>query len=211
MPTTLTVKDVIKTELLRVCKDVTDRLMEKEAKKDKKRKFSREDVTQVEAFFKEMGLSLDQANRWMKIYAVLHDAPELKAGSILPLELFAVVLIESNSGNHNYPAGKPLIVTGKEGFLWNPSDGAISNWKFLPADNPRYATDDEVEQCIKDLTDIQWKKLHYHDLFRPVVDAVMNKEVTVEEMPASDHEEGNNEIRLKDGRTIIIAEAPDSD
>lgn len=204
---TLTVKDVIKAELLRVCKNVTRKLREKEARKEKKKTFSREEVAEIEKIHKEQGLDTNQSARHFKIYSILHDAPELKAGSMLPLELFAVVLIESGV-HHNYPANKPLIATSNDGYLWNPSDGSPSNWRFLSSDNPRYATDDEVEQCIKDLTDRQWMSFHTHAVFKPVTDAAMGREVMVEDAPASngESEEGNGEIRLQDGRTITMSD-----
>lgn len=202
MPT-LTVKDVIKAELLKVCLDVTRKLRDKENKKDKKRKFSREEVADIEKLSREMGWEATKVEKQMKIYSILHAAPELKAGSMLPLELFAVVLIGPGS-HHNYPAGKPLIVTGKDGHLWNPSDGAVASWRFIHSDNPVYATDEQVEQCIKDLTPVQLNRFYTLDVFIPIKDAAMNRMVTVEEATVPNGELADDEIELADGRKITV-------
>ena len=141
----------------------------------------------------------------MKLWSLLHDAPELKTGSMLPLELFAVVLIENHSGNHNYPVNKPLIVTGKDGYLWNPPDGTVNSWKFMPVDKPRYATDEEVEQCIKDLTPVQWQKFRTFEVFLPIQDAAMNRSVMVENDETGRNNGDDNEIELADGRKITVS------
>lgn len=205
MPT-LTVKQVIQADLLRVCKDATRKLRDKDKKKEKKRKFSQKEIAEMRALIRATGWDDNNTNRWMKINSILHEAPEL-LDFMLPLELFAVVLVQAGDGQHRYPANKPLIVTSKEGYLWNPSDGGVSNWAFTSKQNPVYATDEQVEQCIKDLTPVQWTKLHAFDVFKPIVDAAMNKSVTVEDAPASDDGgDDNGEIKLPDGRTITMSD-----
>jgi hypothetical protein len=188
---------------LRTCSEITRKLREKDEKKEKKRKFTREQQAEVEAKMKAAGWKTEYLQSMMEVFSLLVDAPELKAGAMIPRELFAVVVLDANAtSSHAYGVGVPCIVThDKECFLLH-TDGCFNNWRYLITDKPRLATDKEVETCINNLTDKQWNSIKNHDTFKPIMDAVMNKTVEVEDH--SDNGEGNadGDITLPDGRTI---------
>lgn len=199
-----TVRDMIKAELLRVCGEVTTRLREKDEKKEKKRKFTREQHADIEAKMKSAGWSGDNLPKMLEIFGILHDAPELKAGIMIPRELFAVVVLEANpAGRHAYGLNLPFILCNAKGNYLFHTDGSTANWVFQVDDKPRFATDAEVESCINSLNDNQWKVIMAHELFRPIIDAVMNKTVNVEDHTGNGRAADGEDVVLQDGRTIV--------
>jgi len=201
-----TIKEIIKLELLRTCSEITRKLREKDEKKEKKRKFTREQQADVECKFKACGWDAAKIQLNMEAMAILFNAPELKAGAIIPRELFAVVVLDANpDGRHVYAVGVPHIVTHENNCYLMHTDGALTNWAYQIKDKPRLATDKEVEKCINNLTDKQWNTIKTHDTFKPIMDAVMNKTIEVEDHSGNgDGGVADGDIELPDGRTISV-------
>jgi hypothetical protein len=209
MPT-LTVKQVIQSELLRVCLEVTNRLREKQAKK-KKPKYSPKEIARLRELTRSVGWDEATTDKWMEVHSILHDAPELKETE-LPLEMFCVFVCEQNVNGHRYTPNVPYICTQAK---TNDNRGldleGVTNTHFAIKDQPRYATEEEVQFCIRNLNEKQMRHIHVSDIFKPIMESAMNKAVTVEEPKDNGELEDNGEIVLKDGRTITLAGAPDSD
>lgn len=199
-----TVRDMIKAELLKVCGEVTTRLREKHEKKEKKRKFTRPEQEEIETKLKAIGYANPSLQQFLDILSIIADAPELKAGVMIPRELFAVVVLEANpAGRHDYGLNLPFILcNAKNNYLFH-TDGATANWVFQVDDKPRFATNAEVESCIKSLNDKQWNGIMSHELFRPIIDAVMNKTVNVEDHTGNGRAADGEDVVLQDGRTIV--------
>jgi hypothetical protein len=201
--TTTTIRDVIKMELIKTCKEVTARLREKDEKKDKKRKFSREDVQKIEILYTALGWKNEFLSKMMEAASILHDAPELKQGGMINMELFCVFVLGKTTGTHAYNVNEPLIHTasGKNVFGALHVDATVNNWSFVGADLPRYATDEEVEKCINSLNQNQWNSILTHDIFKPIIEAAMSKSVEIEEAGSG----GNEENGSDNGEAVVIA------
>lgn len=197
-----TIKDLIKSELVRTCYEVTRKLREKDEKKEKKRKFSREEQTEMENKLKTIGWTGSTAQNILELFAILLDAPELKAGAMIPRELFSVVVLEDKNSGHGYALNSPYIVTDpKKNYLLCVS-GGVTSWAFGQSDKPRFATDSEIESCIESLSEQQWKTIKTHDIFKPIMEPVMNLSVSVESTESNTANGDAEEIQLADGRTI---------
>lgn len=208
---TITVKDVIKAELLRVCKEATEKHRAKQDKKDKKEKFSDAKIEKLRSLYGSIGWDVNVVNKMMEIASILTDAPELKGKSLIPYDTFTVIVPEKNVKNHKYTVNAPHIVTlkdGTNGFMALHSNGSVDcSWIFA-VDEPRHATDEEIEQCINELNDAQWTAIKKADVFRPILDAALLKEVSVAD-PEHDerqngHLEDGEEVKMPDGRTITV-------
>jgi hypothetical protein len=120
--------------------------------------------------------------------SVLFDAPELvmtkekdKANpDFINCPLLSVVYIGSNNSGHGYTLG-PNIVTHSGYAYALKKDGEAFNTSFKYELNLRYATAEEIKQCVRDLTEAQWDFIRGNELFRPVIDAALATEVEVEE------------------------------
>lgn len=211
MPT-LTVKQVIQSELLKVCRDVTNKLVEKHDKKKKKAKYTNDEIARMRELIRATGWDEGHTDRWMEIHSILHDAPELKQKDV-PMELFCIFVCEKNLSSHRYATNVPFILTdagaNKKGLDLDGTSGS----NFGSKDYPRYATEEEVSYCIRNLNDKQMRAIHASDVFKPIMEAAMNKTVTVEDQldQSQEHSEDNGEVTLESGRVITMAGAPGSD
>lgn len=212
MPTT-TVRNVIQSELLKVCKEVTTRLREKHEKKNKKVRYKQKEIARMRELLNRIGWDASKTNDQMEIFSILHDAPELIEAE-LPLELFCVFVCEQNVNLHRYTANVPYILTHVAEKRGLDLDGTV-NAVFKMNDKPRYATDEEIDFCIRNLNEKQMNFIHRNDTcFKPIMEAAMNRKVGIEE-PAVCAVEDGEEVKLPDGRTITMAcetnGAPDPD
>lgn len=197
-----TIRGAIEQVLLLKLKEVTGKLRDKNEKKEKKKQFSREKIIEVHNIFKAGGWSEASLDSMLKVLGVLFDAPELGLGLKLPAEVFAVFVLSSTDGNkHAYPLNFPLICTEKNGPYMLHSDGGAGHCPAGIGSNPRYATDDEIEQCVKNLSANQWRTIMTTDLFKPIIDQAMNSDVHIEATESSSQEDGE-EIVLANGRSI---------
>lgn len=202
----ITIKELLKAELLKVCSGITKKLRDKDEKKDKKRKFTREQQAEIENKLKMVGWNGVNLQHVLDVLSIVSEAPELKAGSMIPRDLFAVVVLEANTAqNHAYVLNVPLISTSEKTSHLLHNDGVTGNWQYQISDKPRLATDKEVKACINSLNDKQWKTIMTHEVFKPVMDAVMNKAVSIDSVEDNSNGERNGsdeDIVLPDGRTI---------
>lgn len=205
---TTTVKDVIKAELFRVCLETTNKFRTKHEKKEKKEKYTAEEVEKVRATYKAIGWSEDQVNKQMEALAILHDAPELKKPTIPAMELFCVVVCEKDGTGHGIE-NSPSIWTKKRDATtaWRfAKDGSTESYYFsYTIDAARFATDDEVKAYVNGLSDKQWVSIRSHAFFVPIMDAAMAKAVQCEDIPVEEEEKDNGEITVY-GRSLNVAE-----
>lgn len=195
----LTVKQVIGATLAKICRDATNKVRPKPDTTE--RKFSQDQVNAIHTLLKSMGWSPERATTQMAVYEILLGAPELKVPTNLPLELFCVVVLDSDAGGHSYPLRWPLIITNVSNRTCLHTDGG-SHWAFNIADKPRLATDEEIKVCIEELTDSQWRTIHTHDIFKPVMEAAMAQAVSVDIEPVTSKD--SEEHILPDGRKITV-------
>lgn len=199
----LTVKQVIASTLLRICREATDKVRPKE--EPKPRKYSQEQVAEIHAMLKQLGWSGEKMVLQAKLQATLFDAPELNAPSIIPLELFCVVVLESSDGGHGYSTDLPIIVTDYNNRYCLHTDGVLNHWSFFANDKPRLATDEEIQLCIESLTDQQWRTIHSNEIFKPVMDEAMKQAVSVDMEPVTGNGSMDSEEHiLPDGRKITV-------
>lgn len=200
--TKLTVKQVIASTLLRICREATNKVRPKEDAKP--RKYSQEQVDNIHELFKQIGWSTDKATVQMKIYAALCDAPELATPTMIPLELWCVVVFGNSEGN-GYQVGDPWIVSSAKSQWCLAEDGCVNNWAFHATHKPRLATDEEIQLCIESLTDKQWTTIHTHEIFRPIMEAAMAQAVSVDMEPVTGNGSMDSEEHiLPDGRKITV-------
>lgn len=194
----LTVKQVIASTLLRICHEATAKARPKEDPKP--RKYSQEQVTEIHAMLKQLGWTTEKVALQGRIYAALFDAPELTVPTMIPLEVYCVVVLETTAGG--YEAGVPWIVTSGPNRWCLFTDGVVNHWAFSLDYKPRPATDEEIQFCIDSLTDEQWHTIHTNELFKPVMDAAMAQSVMVDLEPVAGKD--SVEHTLPDGRKITV-------
>lgn len=201
----ITIGQLIQSELLKTCLEVTKKLREKDSKKNKDRKYTREDIAKIELELGQIGYAGGQIPHWLNLLAVLNNAPEIANGSTLPKELFMVFVLNNNASGHVFTANVPFILANVDPVRGLDLTGSTS-YTFDMRDKPRYATDEEVKYCVKNLND---KQLHYiltKEPFKPIIDSAMKRAVEVkeEESPVITDDEDNGEVTLPGGRTIIV-------
>lgn len=196
----LTVKQVIASTLFRICREATDKIRTKEDTKP--RKYSKEQVDDIHDMLKQLGWDSKMVAVQGKIYAALLDAQELNVPAMMPLELFCVVVLDKSTSGHGYELGVPIIVTHASTRNCLHTDGVFNRWSFTSTDKPRPATDEEIKQCIEELTDEQWHTIHVNDIFKPVMDAARAQVVTVDMEPVTGKD--SEEHTLPDGRKITV-------
>lgn len=205
---TTTVRDVIKAELFRVCLETTTKYRTKHEKKEKKEKYTSEEVQKVRDAFKGIGWNEDQVSKQMEALAILHDAPELKKPTIPSAEPFCVMVSDKNASGHPN-VGQPMLFAKKRdsaSFYYMDSQGRVegNHWQYI-LDAVRFATDEEVKSCMDNLNADQWKRILYDPLFKPIIDTAMDKAVQVEDTPPGEEEKDNGEITVY-GRAITVTD-----
>lgn len=204
---TTTVKDVIKAELFRVCLETTTKFRTKHEKREKKEKYTGEEVEKVRVAYRSIGWNEDQVNKQMEALAILHDAPELKKPTIPTMDTFCVVVAEKDVSGHSR-SNLPVIWTKKRdahGHWFLDNAGATETYYMAYVqDAIRFATDEEVKTCIDGLNEKQWQKLIGSDAFKPVMDTAMAKAVTREDLLVEE-EKDNGEITVY-GRAITVTD-----
>lgn len=182
----LSLRQVIERELISVCKDQTAIIRTAFEKTDAKKKFTKTKVDKVKTLIR-VHWSGDSVDRFMEAMSVLFDAPELFP-ALPPLELFSVVVVEANSGNHVYNVNQPLIVTKKSPLRLMYVDGNCDcGYSVGPEDKVRPATDEEVESCIRNLNASQWNTvMAVGGMFKDIVGRAMDVEVSIEPVENGD-------------------------
>jgi hypothetical protein len=201
-----TIKGLIKAHLIKVCKEKTAIMRERQELKPKKqitKKATEEAVASLRKVFNQ-----ETSDGIMHALSILLGTPEISQ-RVFALELFGVLVLGKNTAsNHAYPTNSPLIITNHAGGSNNwlmHTDGSISNWHFTMADEPRLATDAEIVDCIDSLTDAQWRVIITHDLFSGLVKDAMSAEVDVLQIGEGESVANgdSNEIETN-GRRITI-------
>lgn len=195
----LTIKQVIASTLLRFCREATNKVRPKEDAKP--RKYSQEQVDDIHSMLKQLGWTTEKLALQGKLQAALFDAPELNMPTMIPLELWCVVVF-GNSEGHGYTGGDPWIVTNTGHRYCLHTDGGVSNWSFNATHEPRLATDEEIRLCIEHLTEAQWRAIHVHEIFRPIMEASMAQAVSVDMELVTNKD--SEEVTLHDGRKITV-------
>lgn len=178
-------KDILKAQLLAACEEVTSnaRYMEKN-RVETKPKYSKEEIEQIDNLMQGLGLGGAARNNWFVIFATLLKAPELAKDSVLEgsyYEPFTVFVPEGGSWITEF-RNKPWIITnGKNRFYLHHTGSTTGHSNADKENKVRLATPQEVVDCINNLNDSQWKTIMSDDLFRPVVNAALEQEVSIDE------------------------------
>lgn len=205
---TITVKDVIKAELLRVCLETTTKFRTKHEKKEKKEKYTSEEVEKVRGLWAKLGYTAENQTQVMEIMAILHDAPELKRPTVPVMEPFCVVVCEKSGSGHPFGTVPAIHVKKRDATsaYGMANDGSVSSYAFnFSMDAVRFATDDEVKSCIDKLSENQWHVITTHEIFRPIMDAAMAKAVQVDDETEEKEGEDNGEVTIY-GRSITVSD-----
>lgn len=192
MATTVTVKQLIADQLKVTCKAVTGKLREKEDKKNKKRKFSREEVLDVEACHRAIGWDEAKVAHIMKAFSILLGAPELKAGTAIKPEVFSVIVLGHNASGSPFTVGEPFIATQRNtevSYYCLALTGEPTRFVFNAPDRPRFATDEEIDKCIDNLNDAQWYSIKTNAVFVPILDAAFSRSISVESVSGGPDED----------------------
>lgn len=202
-----TIKEIIKQHLIKVCKEKTAIMRERVETKPKKQ-FTKKKIEDACAAMRK-DMATEYINGIMNALSILFDAPELSR-SVFQLELFGVVVLEKQASGHPYGTG-PCIVTVATGGTANRlfyGDGrADVGYAFTSADDPRPATDSEVETCINNLNDKQWATINNTTgLFSPIITEAMTTEIELLEIGDDTVKEAGDEIETN-GRRITIGQA----
>lgn len=202
-----TIKGLIKQHLIKVCKEKTALMRECIEVKPKKQ-FTKKKADEAAASIRK---SLDQVHvdGIMQALAILFDAPELSR-QVFPLEIFGVIILEKNVSQHGHVLGTPHIVTKNVktsgcNRLFHTDGNIDVNWSFSILDEPRPATDAEIEYCINNLTEKQWIVITHSGsvLFAPLIAEAMASEVEVLPVNGDEAKESGDEIETN-GRRITI-------
>lgn len=193
-----TIKNAMAMALKRHLIKINEKLIAKEEKQEKKRKFSRDDIAQVEQLHRNLGWDAAKIETNMKIFSILLDAPELKAGSMPTFDLNCVVVLEANASGHGMNVNKPYILTYVKERHVLIEDGRTTAYSFGSTDKPRLASIEEINQCVDSLSPRQWKAILGQDdvCLKNLYDAVNGEQVTVVRNEDSDNGEPVNIGRM---------------
>jgi hypothetical protein len=188
-----TFRELVASSLLAVCSETTVNMHNK-IEQEKKRviKYSKEKMEEARRIFRHSlptGFASDikdgHVNAFFKTLAYLLDAPELDPkgprGQIQH-DPFTVIVITQIKDEVlvEYEANKPIIVTnGKNRSFLRKNGEVYGSYFAVDEENYRLATPNEIQQCIQDLNDSQWKTILVNDLFSPIVNDALNTEVKV--------------------------------
>ena len=201
-----TIKGLIKQHLIKVCKEKTAIMRERIEVKPKKQ-FSKKKIDEAVAHIRT---SLDQkhADSIMNAMSVLLDAPELSR-QMFQLEIFGAVVLAKNGSSHPYQLNVPHIVTKTSPALVMYTDGKIDcGYTFGYMDDPRPATDEEIESCINNLNDQQWNVIMNSaaSIFAPLVAEAMASEVEILSIGDDATKSDGAEVETNGRRITIGAE-----
>lgn len=203
-----TIKGLIKQHLIRVCKEKTAIMRERLEVKPTKQ-FTKKRAEEAQ---QQIRTTLDQkhVDSIMNALSILFDAPELSR-QVFQLELLGVLVLEKCASGHPYGTNVPGLIVKNPGGSGNRlfySDGNMDvGYQFTTDDNPRPATDAEVEQCIENLTEKQWAVVLHQSsaLFAPLVAEAMSTEIEVLDIGNGEAKKDGEEIETN-GRRITMAE-----
>jgi hypothetical protein len=201
------IKSAMSFALKKYLKEINAKLIVKDEKKDKKRKYSREDIAKMEQALREMGWDAAKVEKQMLIYSILFDAPELKQGPMIPLDTHCVVVMEANNSNHAMTLNMPYIISYPKERHVLVGDGRTSAYIFNAIDKPRLATFDEIDSCVDELTVKQWASIFNENetCLKGLRDCAMNCQVECSEGGAAVVEDrAGNEVELANGRVITM-------
>lgn len=173
-----------------------------------KKQFTKKKVEDAITAMRKHNIVQEYIDGTLNGLSILFDAPELSR-SVFQLELFGVVVLEKQASGHPYGTG-PCIVTVATGGTANRlfyGDGrADVGYAFTSADDPRPATDSEVETCINNLNDKQWTTINSTTgLFSPIITEAMTTEIELLEIGDDTEKEAGDEIETN-GRRITIGQ-----
>lgn len=200
-----TVTGLIKRHLIKVCKEKTQLMRDRIDLKQKKQ-FSNKKIDAAVAclrnsFTPEGTISL------LGALSALFDAPELRR-TIFDLELLGVVVLEKNPNQIPYSTDVPWIIsrTGAQNRCFYTDGHGDVGYAFGIEHDPRPATDEEIVQCIENLTEKQWSAVlnPSSPLFVPIIKDALANEVEVVETPLVNGEAKAGAEIETNGRRITI-------
>jgi hypothetical protein len=201
------IKGAMTLALKKYLTNINTKILAKEEKKDKKRKYSREDVVKIWQTLRELGFDETKVDKQMNMFSILFDAPELKQGPMIPLEQNCVVVVEANASGHGILLHKPYILTYLKERHVMIDDGRTSSYAFHASDKPRLATFDEIDSCVDALAVKQWASIFNENeaCLKELRNCVMNCQVECSEGGAAVVEgRAGNEVELANGRVITM-------
>lgn len=202
-----TIKEIIKQHLIKVCKEKTAIMRERVETKPKKQ-FTKKKIEDAYGHLRK-NWDVTASDNLINALSILFDAPELSR-AVFQLELFGVVVLEKANSGQPHGTGIPLIVTAATGGTANRlfyTDGRVDcGCTFTSADDPRPATDSEIETCINNLNDKQWVTINSTTgLFSPIITEAMTTEIELLEIGDDTEKEAGDEIETN-GRRITIGQ-----
>lgn len=200
-----TIRQLIKQHLIKVCKERTAIMRDRLETKPKKQ-FAKKKIQEAWDAMRK-AWTIEACDALMNSWSILLDAPELSR-QVFQLELFGVVVLEKANSGQPYGVNIPHIVTGATGGTANRlfyTDGRVDcGCTFLSSDDPRPATDSEIETCINNLNDKQWVTINSTTgLFAPIITEAMTTEIELLEISDGTEKEAGDEIETN-GRRITI-------
>jgi hypothetical protein len=199
---TITIKQAIEQHLINTMTAINKKLAETIERKAKKARFTHEEIAGIEEVIRTVGWS-SQMENLLTLFSLLSHSPELKSGSMIPIEQFCIIKLSKNKSNHKYPVNTPLILTDKTNCFCLNRDGTMTTSRFVSQDEPVLASEEEIISCIKNLTQKQWSSIMTDGCFSDMIKAAMGSIICIES-GVKDNEE--TEIILDNGRTITIGD-----
>lgn len=170
-----------------------------------KKQFTKKKVEEAYSKLRQQA-SIEYATSMFDALAILFDANELRR-SIFQLELFGVIVLQNPTSGNPYAPNVPHIITnnniGTPRLLYH--DGRVDcSVGFGSVDEPRPATDEEIEACINNLNERQWAMvMNAASIFNTLVAEAMTSEVDVLDIGSDEAKHDGAEIETN-GRRITI-------
>lgn len=170
----LTLRDILSVELLSVLQTTTESCRVQTVSAE--RKLSDQDLKDIDQLLGESGWSGDHRARMKRILGIATKTPELmSAGSVFPV--MAVITLQVNATSHGYDLNTPHIVVHRDNRLLLHKNGKVNHSTYSISDKPTLATDEQVIECIQNLTDAQWKTIASDPLFAPIMNAALERDI----------------------------------
>lgn len=80
-----------------------------------------------------------------------------------------VIVLEERKSNHNFAVNKPYLIVNGKNYRLLHENGKTDDTRYSIEDKPRLATDEEIEDCLTNLSAAQLRKIMNHELFAPIV------------------------------------------
>lgn len=107
--------------------------------------------------------------------------PKQASSSYLKFPVYTVVVPTANLSSHDQPLNKPCIITHGTNCYYLDRRGDVSRYTIRQesASSVKIATPEQILECVRELTDAQWKTIMSNDLFFSVREKAMNVQIEI--------------------------------